>query len=201
MAPAMSWSPTVLLAAVLSACATPVATTSSAAPDERWLNPSDLAPRGAAPGARHRLLATRPDGSKDYFLLLARGDEIAAALSAFARVESVVAARFAAIGAVRDAEVAFFDMERKQFKGMRRSEQMEVLSLTGDIGRGQAGSPLVHAHAVLGRSDGSAFGGHLVSATAWPTLEVFVTTFPLPLQKRKDPEIGVELFDLAPADR
>jgi uncharacterized protein len=183
----------------LVACLVTVALSSCAGPTVRWLDPSALTPRSAAPGARHRLLAQRPDGSKDYFLVLARGDEIATALSEFARSEAIVAARFAAIGAVREAELAFYDMEKKQFKAMRLVEQMEVLSFSGDVGIGEDGKPAVHAHAVLGRDDGSTFGGHLVGATVWPTLEVFVTTFPGRLQKRKDAELGVQLFDLPPA--
>ena len=41
------------------------------------------------------------------------------------------------------------------------SEQVEVLSLIGDVAL-KDGEPKVHAHVVVGRSDGSTRGGHLM---------------------------------------
>jgi predicted DNA-binding protein with PD1-like motif len=96
--------------------------------------------------------------------------------------------------------VGWFDPERKQYKAMSLPEQMEVLTLAGDIALGENRRPAVHAHVVLGRSDGSAWGGHLLRAIASPTLELYVTTYPQPLHKRLDPETGLQLIDpsLAP---
>ncbi len=166
-------------------------------PVVRYLARAELKPSGAAPGAQHRLLATRADGSKEYALVLARGDEVMTALSDFAHAEQVTAASFTAIGAVRGAEVAWFDFEKQQYKAMRHDDQLEVLSLLGDIGLGADGQATVHAHATLGRESGRAFGGHLIAATVWPTLEVFVTTYPQPLKKQRDPKDDVELFQLS----
>ncbi len=163
----------------------------------RWLSPSEVGPSGTAPGAHHRLVAAHPDGSRDYALILARGDEVLTALADFARDEQVVAAHFAAIGGVRDPEVAWFDLARKQFKAMKLAEQVEVLALTGDIGVDDKGKAAVHAHIALGRSDGCAVGGHHIDAMVSPTLAVFVTTYPQPLPKKSDPDNGIQLFDLS----
>ena len=53
-----------------------------------------------------------------------------------------------------------------------------------------------HAHVVLGRSDGSAIGGHLVEAHVRPTLEVVLVETPAHLRKRIDAETGLALIDL-----
>jgi uncharacterized protein len=58
------------------------------------------------------------------------------------------------------------------------------------------GEPKVHAHVVLGRSDGSTVGGHLLEGDVWPTLEVVLTEAPGSLRKRLDPETGLALIDL-----
>jgi predicted DNA-binding protein with PD1-like motif len=166
-------------------------------PTIRYLSRAELKPNSAARGAQHRLVATRADGSKEYALVLARGDEVMTALSDFARAERVTAASFTAIGAVRAAEVGWFDFGKQQYKAMRHDEQFEVLSLLGDIGVGADGQPTVHAHATLGRESGRAFGGHLISATVSPTLEVFLTTYPQALKKQRDPKDDVELFQLS----
>ena len=166
-------------------------------PEVRYLSRAELKPNGAAPGAQHRLLATRADGSKEYALVLARGDEVMTALSAFANAEQLTAASFTAIGAVQNAEVGWFDFSKQRYKAMRYAEQVEVSSLVGDIGIGSDGKPVVHAHATLARESGRAFGGHLIRATVSPTLEVFITAYPQPLKKQLDSKDDLELFQLS----
>jgi predicted DNA-binding protein with PD1-like motif len=73
-------------------------------------------------------------------------------------------------------------------------EQLEVLSLAGDVARGD-GEPAVHGHIVVGRRDGSTRGGHFVDGTVRPTLELVVQETPAYLQKRHDPESGLALID------
>lgn len=112
------------LGAMVTATVAGCASSSSAVPNDgvsvRYVPPSEAVPHGSAPGARHRLLASSPDGAKSYVLILQKGDEVASALSSFATAEGVVAAHFTAIGAVRDAEVAWFGLDRKEYKAMRR---------------------------------------------------------------------------------
>jgi predicted DNA-binding protein with PD1-like motif len=54
----------------------------------------------------------------------------------------------------------------------------------------------VHAHVVVGKSDSSAHGGHILEAHVWPTLEVVITTSPTHLHRTHDPETGLALIDL-----
>jgi predicted DNA-binding protein with PD1-like motif len=182
------------VAAASSGCSTPA---TADAPAVRWLHPSEAGPRGHAPGAQHRLVASHADGSRDFVLILSAGDEVQTALADLAQTEGIVGAHYTALGGVRDPEVAWFDLNRKQYKAMSMAEQMEVLTLTGDIGTGDNGKPIVHTHLVLGREDGRAFGGHLVRATASPTVEIFVTSYPKPLRKRHQAETDLQLFDLS----
>jgi Plants and Prokaryotes Conserved (PCC) domain len=57
--------------------------------------------------------------------------------------------------------------------------------------------PALHLHAVLGKADGSVVGGHLIEAYVRPTLEVILIQPPSYLRKRKDPETGLALIDIA----
>ena len=54
--------------------------------------------------------------------------------------------------------------------------------------------PKVHAHAVLGRRDGSTVGGHLLDARVRPTLEVLLTESPDYLRRGCDPRSGIALI-------
>jgi predicted DNA-binding protein with PD1-like motif len=56
------------------------------------------------------------------------------------------------------------------------------------------GKPAVHAHAVIGKKDGTAHGGHLLEAHIRPTCEVILTESPIHLQKQIDPESGLVLI-------
>jgi uncharacterized protein len=167
----------------------------ASAPVVRWLKPSETAPHGRAPGAKVRLLSTQSDGTKAYVLVLSQGDQVQAAIATFATDYHVVDAHFSAIGAVRDPEVAWFDESRKEYKAMSLHEQMEVLTLSGDLTLGVDGRPVVHTHVVLGRSNGEAWGGHLIEATTSPTIELYATTYPEPLRKRLDPATDLLLMD------
>ena len=79
---------------------------------------------------------------------------------------------------------------------MTLDEQVELLSLIGDIAL-KDGQPVVHAHAVIGKKDGTALGGHLLKAYIRPTCEVVLTESPVQLQKFIDPESGLALIRAA----
>jgi predicted DNA-binding protein with PD1-like motif len=72
-----------------------------------------------------------------------------------------------------------------------------VLSLVGDIAiDDKTGKPKVHAHVVVGKSDGSAHGGHLIEAHVRPTLEVTLAEAPRYLHRKHDPDSGQALIRL-----
>ena len=135
-------------------------------------------------------------GQKTFALVFDKGDEVIAGLTSFAKAETIAAAHFTAIGAFSAVTLGYFDRARKDYKTMPLGEQVEVLSLIGDIALdGEA--PKVHAHVVVGLSDGAARGGHLLEGRVWPTLEVILVESPRFLRKRHDPETGLALIDPA----
>ena len=76
-------------------------------------------------------------------------------------------------------------------------EQCEVLSALGDIATGDDGKASLHVHVVLGLSDGTTRGGHLLEGKVRPTLEVVLEEASAGLRRRKRPELGIALIDLA----
>jgi predicted DNA-binding protein with PD1-like motif len=135
-------------------------------------------------------------GQKTFALVFDKGDEVVNELTAFATAERLGAAHFTAIGAFSEVTLGYFDRGRKDYKRMAVSEQVEVLSLIGDVALDK-GAPKVHAHVVVGLSDGQTRGGHLLSARVWPTLEVILVESPAYLRKRHDPDSGLALIDPA----
>jgi hypothetical protein len=141
------------------------------------------------------------DGQRTFALIFESGDELLACVQDFARRERVTAAQFSAIGAFSDVVLAYFDWETKTYQRRTLAEQVEVASLTGDVALGPDGKPALHIHAVLGRRDLSALAGHLVEAHVRPTLELVVNELPAYLCKRHDPESGLALIRVPPAQR
>jgi predicted DNA-binding protein with PD1-like motif len=157
-----------------------------------YRQPADLVPRGKAPGARAQLLSDI-NGRITYALVLARGDEVATALMDFASAHHIAAAHFTAIGALCGVTVAWYDLERKAYKIIAIEGQVEALTLLGDVGLAK-GIPAVHCHMTVGLEDGTVRGGHLVGATASPTLEIMLIVEPGVLQKQFDACSGLTLF-------
>ena len=140
------------------------------------------------------------DGGSErtWTLVFDEGDEVMSSLTAFARERQLTAARFTAIGAFRDATLGYFDWTSKSYEKIPVREQVEVLSLVGDVAL-EGDAPKVHAHVVVGKRDGSAHGGHLLDAHVRPTLEVMLTESPAHLQRLFDPASGLALIAIDPA--
>jgi uncharacterized protein len=131
---------------------------------------------------------------KTFILVFATGDELAKGLSEFATEQKLSAASFKAVGALSSVRLGWFSWESKQYEpSVTLDEQLELLSLIGDVAL-QDDKPVVHAHAVVGKKDGTAHGGHLLEAYIRPTCEVVLTESPAHLQKFVDPESGLALI-------
>ncbi len=135
-------------------------------------------------------------GQKTYALVFNTGDEAMQQLLEYARETRLLAAHFTAIGAFEEAVLGYFDWKTKDYKKIPVQEQVEVLSLVGDIAEKENGEPQVHAHAVLGTSEGKALGGHLLKARVRPTLELILNESPVHLRRRHDAESGLALIRL-----
>ena len=129
-----------------------------------------------------------------YALIFDKGDEFITEMQRFAEEARLAASQFTAIGAFSRLTLGYFDRERKDYKKIPIDEQVEVLTLAGDVAL-QDGKPRIHAHVVVGKSDGSAYGGHVLEAYVWPTLEVIITESPAHLRRRHDAATGLALID------
>lgn len=122
-----------------------------------------------------------------------KGDDPVRMVTEAARATGIAGAQVTGVGGLRAAELGYFDPEEHDYVRIPVTEQVEVLSLVGDIAMDGTG-PQLHVHAVLGRRDGSTVGGHLLGGEVWPTLEVIVAEVAPALAKRFDPETGLTLL-------
>jgi predicted DNA-binding protein with PD1-like motif len=111
-----------------------------------------------------------------------------------ARDYQLASCQITGIGGFSQAMLGYFDRARHEHIRIPITEQVEVLSLLGDIAH-EDGRRVVTVHCVLGLPDGTTRGGRLIEARTWPTLEVIVTEWPAYLRKRFDPLLGLALIE------
>jgi predicted DNA-binding protein with PD1-like motif len=157
--------------------------------------PGPVTNLGRAPGLQTRLIAENPSGERTYAVIFAKGDEIMSGLTQFAVREKLVAGHFTAIGALEGARFGWFDRALRSYRNIPIDQQVEVISLIGDVGVVN-GVPQIHAHGAVGFPDGQMRGGHVLEAIVCPTLELFFTAYRQPLIKTHDAETNLSLFDL-----
>lgn len=133
------------------------------------------------------------NGSRTFVVVFERGERVMGPLLEFLKAESITAARLTGIGALEAVTLGYFDWEKKEYEQHKVHNQVELLSLAGDVALKDS-EPQVHAHVVLGCRDTSTLGGHLLDATVRPTLELIIEDTPAQLRKTVDPESGLALI-------
>jgi predicted DNA-binding protein with PD1-like motif len=136
------------------------------------------------------------NGLKTFALVFDKGEEVKESLLEFAGANRLSAAYISAIGAFSEVTLGYFQRPSKTYKEIPIREQVEVLSLSGNITMKNGKSGL-HAHVVVGKSDGTAHGGHFLQAKVWPTLEMIVSETPAHLRRVQDDETGLALLNPA----
>jgi len=128
-----------------------------------------------------------------FLVVFDKGDDVLATLRAFAETNAIRGASFVALGAFSSATIAYWNPATKEYEKIDVAEQVEVLSLVGNVGVDGAETK-IHAHVTLGRRDCSAIGGHILAATVFPTLEMHLVDYGAAIVRGKDEETGLSLI-------
>src|SRR5213080_3843851 len=136
------------------------------------------------------------NGLKTFALVFDKGEEAKESLMRFAAENRLHGAEVTAIGAFSEVTLGYFDRQKKSYREIPMKEQVEVLTFAGNIVE-KDGKPMLHAHVVVGKADGTAHGGHFLKATVWPTLEMIIFETHPHLRRKHDEETGLPLIDLA----
>jgi len=126
-------------------------------------------------------------------VVLDSGDEVIATLQRFASEHVTTSAFFHGLGAFREATVAWWNPESLQYEDIAVDEQVEVLSIHGNLTRVREGFK-VHAHTVLGRHTGGTIGGHVKRGVVHPTLELYLAITDAAIYRERDEATGLDLI-------
>jgi predicted DNA-binding protein with PD1-like motif len=126
--------------------------------------------------------------------VLEPGEDPIATLTDRANAYALASCQITAVGGFARATLGYFERAERGYRKIPIDEQVEVLSLLGDIAH-DGDRRIVHVHCVVGLRDGTTRGGHLLDAEVWPTLEVIVTEWPRFLEKRFNRNLGLPLIE------
>ncbi len=128
--------------------------------------------------------------------LLARLDhdaEIISQITCLARDEKIETGIFCVIGALKRAELGYYDQESFEYRKILVEGPMELISGQGNISI-RDGQPFVHAHAVLADSEGRVWGGHLAKGTIFAAEIYMQELLGQPLEREHDSVTGLYLW-------
>lgn len=98
------------------------------------------------------------------------------------------------IGAVKDPELASYDLSKKIYKKHEMSGIFEILGLNGDISL-LDNQRMVHLHTVLGDEHYQTHGGHLMQGKIGVTGEFMITPMKGKVNRTFNKETGLSLIN------
>ena len=131
-----------------------------------------------------------------WVIRLESGESVIEKIVEFCEKEGIAAGSLSGIGAVTSARLGYYNQATGKYTERDFQQELEVISLTGNISRKSDGSLFPHIHCVLSDTDMSVFGGHLFQGFVGPTLEIYLFTVPGEIRRAARPGHSLELLDL-----
>lgn len=128
-------------------------------------------------------------------LRLERGEEIVENILHAAADYKVRSGIVSGIGAVSEITLFLFQTSTKQFVQNNLNEDLEILSINGNLTT-KDGACYPHLHIAVANASAQTFGGHLVRATVNATAEIFIQVLSDEIPRTFSDEIGISLMDL-----
>ena len=130
-----------------------------------------------------------------YQLRLEAGDELIATVTGLAEREGIGYASLTGLGAVESISLAYLNRETRKYETHVLDEQLELLGVTGNITLKDA-KPFPHVHASVSDRSLHVYGGHVMAATAWPNVEIWIRREAEGVSRVPDEASGAALMDL-----
>ena len=99
------------------------------------------------------------------------------------------------IGGIGDAELGFYDLNKREYLHKTISGNLELVHYMGNITLVE-GKVFIHAHAVVSGADYQAHSGHFFGAKVTITGEFFIRPADYQVARVYDEATGLKLMDL-----
>ena len=129
-----------------------------------------------------------------YMLRIDKGEEVIQSLTALCEKEDIRLAEVSAIGAADYAAVGVYDLETGTYHREELPFFMEIASLAGSVTR-MNNKPYIHLHTTLADQQNKTHAGHVIELRIGATCEMFVRILPGEVIRKKDEEVGLNLWE------
>jgi predicted DNA-binding protein with PD1-like motif len=123
------------------------------------------------------------------------GEQMVRPLLDWAAREGIGYASMTGLGAVSAATISYWNAVSLEYETHELTDQMEVVSLIGNITLRES-APFLHAHVALGRRDLSVVGGHVNDLSIHPTLEIWLRPEVDAIHRELDESCGLYVMSL-----
>ncbi len=128
-----------------------------------------------------------------YIVRLNVGEDIVESVKKFAQEQNIKFGTVTGIGAVNKAKIGLFNTETKEYQSTILEEDMEIISLAGNITE-MNGEPYIHLHIALANSEHNVKAGHLNMAVISSTGEIIIEAIDGYVDREFDDDIGLNLL-------
>lgn len=131
--------------------------------------------------------------NKYVLLRLDENEELINSVAKFTAENKITAGIFTGIGSAKELVCSYYNISTKQFEDHILSENIEIVSLTGNIAI-LDDKHLIHAHGVFSKKDFSTIGGHVKKLIISATCEITLHILEGRLVRKKDLVTGLNLL-------
>ncbi len=128
-----------------------------------------------------------------YVVRLEKGEEVISKLKELCKEENISLGSIVGLGASEKIQIGLFNTVTKEYKTTVKEGMFEITSLIGNISM-KDNEVYLHCHINFSDESLTVYGGHLVEAYISATCEIIVTVIDGEVNRRFDPEIGLNLF-------
>lgn len=128
-----------------------------------------------------------------YLVRMDVGEEIVEELKSLCRTENIRLAQVDAIGAVRQAVIGVYDLEKQAYHREDLEGFMEIAGLQGSVTR-MNGEVYPHLHVTLAGQDNQVHAGHVIGLIVGATCEMFVRVLDGEVSRERDEDIGINVI-------
>jgi len=130
-----------------------------------------------------------------YFIRLFINEKVNETLKNFALKKEIPAAFISGLGALKNSELGFYHLSKKEYDRKLFTHEMELVSLTGNISWLES-EPIIHTHVALGDTDFKLYGGHLFEGECAVTVELSLQVYHEKVKRKMNDEVGLNLLQL-----
>lgn len=130
-----------------------------------------------------------------FLLRLHRNEKVTETLLNFIKEKEIAGGVLNGIGAIEKVTLGYYNPNEKKYHRGEFNSIYEVVSFMGNISYVNE-EPFIHAHIVLGDNEFQCHVGHFFEATVAATMEIFIRSFEIKVQREMDDSLGLNLLKL-----